>query len=46
MVKNVRNVESENETLVNINTGKIIDTQKRTTFLGTNPITSDRVIVN
>ncbi len=38
IMNNVRQVESNQETLVNINTGRIIDVTKKAELHGTNPI--------
>ena len=38
IMNNVRQVESNHETLVNINTGKIIDYTKKAELHGTNPL--------
>jgi hypothetical protein len=38
VMQNVRQVASENQTLVNVKTGQIIDMQKKTSYVGTNPL--------
>ncbi len=38
VMQNVRQVASENQTLVNVKTGQIIDMQEKTSYVGTNPL--------
>ncbi len=38
IMNNIRQVQSEHQTLVNINTGKVIDLTKKAELHGTNPI--------
>lgn len=38
IMNNVRQVESNQQTLVNINTGKIIDIERKAELHGTNPL--------
>jgi len=44
-VKHLRQVTSENETLVDIGSGKIIDMTKRPTYHGQNPLIADRILI-